>query len=325
MPRNYRGRSFDHIFGNLVEDIMLDPEYETSPRGMRVKELIVPTIELFNPRARLLANTARDADYGFGVGEFLWYWNGRQDLESMLYYNRRMDRFSDDGKTLNSAYGHRLRRMDNWLELNVGITQWDACKRTLLEDRDSRRAVMVIARAEDFIRAATATDPAKDVPCTLSLQFFIRDGMLYLHTHMRSNDAVWGLTYDLFSFTLLQEMMLLELRAAGMTELELGHYIHTAGSLHIYERHFKMALAAKEEYLSEGYRSAEPMEPLSHLDISRLAAQEQALRLGKVAQLDESGFGGGARWMAGQLNQHRRKRDAERGRDLGSGDSDRPA
>jgi hypothetical protein len=142
---------------------------------------------------------------------------------------------------------------------------------------------------------------------------------------MRSADAVWGLTYDLFSFTLLQEMMLNELRSSGMDDLELGEYIHTAGSLHIYERHFGMAEAATNSYLKLGFQAAAPMEPVSSAELAVLASQEKALRTGKVAALDETQFDGGVRWMCRQLNDHRRKRDAERERSLGSGDGARPA
>jgi hypothetical protein len=80
----------------------------------------------------------------------------------------------------------------------------------LLKDHDSRRALVLINRANDQIYAVD--HGSKDVPCTLSLQFFVRDNKLHLHAHMRSNDVFWGLTYDLFSFTMLQEVMMLELR-----------------------------------------------------------------------------------------------------------------
>ena len=45
-----------------------------------------------------------------------------------------------------------------------------------------------------------------------------------------------------------------------------------------------------------------------------LAGRPLVVETGKVAQLDEAQFRGGARWMAAQLNLHRRKRDDERGR-----------
>ena len=314
MAKQYYGDSFDRIFAAVVYDIMEFPEYICKPRGQVVKEVLTTTISLANPRARLLASPERAADYGFGVGEFFWYWLGKQDVESMLYYNKRMGQFSDNGFTLNSAYGHRTRKQTLPVDApDCGYsTQWDAVKKTLLEDPDSRRAILIIGKAEDY--TVGAYQPSKDLPCTLSLQFFIRDNRLHLHTTMRSNDAFWGLTYDLFSFTLLQECMMLELREQGMKELTLGNYTHTAGSLHIYDRHFNQASAIMSKYVSQDIIVAKPMMALSLEELASLSEQENALRTDKVAQIDESQFSSGVRWMAEQLNAHRRKRDAERRR-----------
>ena len=306
MIKTFDADNFDVLFKKICNTANENPEYICTPRGSKVKELIAPTLVLRNPRARLLGIKARKADYGFAVGEFLWYWNGRQDLESLAYYNKRAPSFSDDGKTVNSAYGYRI-RVDNKY---YGSTQWRACKKTLLADVDSRRALLIINNSFDNIRAVE--EGSKDVPCTLSLQFFIRNNRLILHTHMRSNDIIWGLTYDLFSFSLLQEAMCLELNAEGMPGLELGEYIHTAGSLHLYEQHFKMATEIVDEASETKFRRAEKMERLDLKGLALLAGQEESLRLGKVAQLDEAQFSGGARWMAEQLNAHRRKRDSER-------------
>jgi thymidylate synthase len=316
MVKTFDGDNFDVLFKNVVSAIIRNPEHICKPRGQTVKEIIAPTLVLRNPRARLLANTARKADYGFGVGEFFWYWEGKQDVESMLYYNKRMGNFSDNGFTLNSAYGYRTRvkqfggkihptSLDNFGD---GKTQWVAARDELIRDNDSRRAVLMIGTPLDFVEG----ENSKDVPCTLHLQFFIRNNRLILHTSMRSNDVFWGLTYDLFSFTLLQELMMLELQAQGLPGLQLGEYIHTAGSLHIYDKHFEQAEQAVDEASSTKFRPAAKMEPISHLELSRLVSLEQSLRVGKVAQLDEAQFRSGVRWMAEQLNAHRRKRDAER-------------
>jgi thymidylate synthase len=317
------GFSFDSVFAQIVRKINTNPHFICSPRGQKIKENIAQTVVLANPRARLIANPAREVQYGFGVGEFLWYWTGKNDLETMLYYNKRMKDFSDDGKTLNSAYGKRIRVWvypadkigPNGTDITTTETQWEACKKTLLSDPDSRRALLLINQPRDEISAAI--HGSKDVPCTLSLQFFIRDNQLHLHSHMRSNDAFWGLTYDLFSFTLFQECMLLELQAAGMKDLELGQYFHTAGSLHIYERHFEMADSVVKSYFNNGFQVAAPMEPITLEGLALLVDQEEALRNGRLAQIDEARFDGGVRWMAGQLNQHRRKRDVERSRQVG--------
>jgi hypothetical protein len=74
----------------------------------------------------------------------------------------------------------------------------------------------------------------KDVPCTLALQFFIREGKLHLHVNMRSSDIILGIAYDVPAFTTMQEVLANELG------VELGEYVHTSNSLHCYERDFEM-------------------------------------------------------------------------------------
>lgn len=304
--------TFDHLYLNVVKNVNTHPQFMCAPRGSKIKEELVVTLQLNDPRHRLIKSFARDPSYAFGVGEFLWYWQGKNDLKTMLYYNRRMASFSDDGEHLNSAYGLRLMGKKYWIHGDDPVSQWETCKKTLIDDPDSRRAVMLINDQVDQ-RAATYVG-SKDVPCTLSLQFFIRYGMLYLHANMRSNDVIWGLPYDLFSFTLLQECMMLELRES-MSSLELGSYFHTAGSMHVYERHFLMADRIVDEYVSRSLEEQHgPMEPISSLgDLWRLCAHEELLREHAIESIPVDEYVGSLKWMAQILNAHRERRDAKQG------------
>lgn len=316
----FHGDNFDEIYQQIVFELMRSPQYVCSPRGQTIKEGLASTLILSDPTARVLMNPARETNYGFAVGEFIWYWQGAQDLQSMLYYNKRMGGFSDDGVTLNSSYGYRMRRQtygphctfENYLKPEgTPLSQWDVCILTLMEDPDSRRAVLLINGPIDQVKAATIG--SKDVPCTLSLQFFVRDGLLHLHTHMRSNDVIWGLTYDLFSFTLFQEMMLLELRGSSekFSKLGLGSYYHTAGSLHIYDRHFDLSERIIRDYDRAAWETVSGrMDPITSInDLNRLCVDESLLRTGEIRRIDETAYGGGLRWMAKKLNEHREKRD----------------
>ena len=48
-------------------------------------------------------------------------------------------------------------------------------------------------------------------------------------TYMRANDAFRGMVSDVFSFTIIQELMATELNLA------VGNYYHRVGTMHIYE------------------------------------------------------------------------------------------
>ena len=70
----------------------------------------------------------------------------------------------------------------------------------------------------------------KDEPCTIALQFRIRDNKLHCTGIMRSNDIWYGFPYDIAFFTELQMMMADELG------VEYGSYTHFVTSLHVYNK-----------------------------------------------------------------------------------------
>ena len=70
----------------------------------------------------------------------------------------------------------------------------------------------------------------KDEPCTVSIQFLLRNNKVHCTVYMRSNDIWFGFPYDVVFFTELQRIVAENLHA------ELGMYTHLAGSLHMYDR-----------------------------------------------------------------------------------------
>jgi thymidylate synthase len=101
----------------------------------------------------------------------------------------------------------------------------------------------------------------------------IRGGALHLVAHMRSNDVYKGLPHDVFCFTMLQEV------AARSLGVELGHYSHSVGSLHLYKDDASKA----ERYLSEGWHQKVLMPPMPSGDqmgnIAELVAIEERIRV----------------------------------------------
>lgn len=312
MSFNFSSDSLQDIHQVLMHTLYDDFDYESAPRGKPIRELMAASFTLMDPRNRIITSPARNVNYGFAVGELCWYVRGDSDLETMLYYNRRMSQFSDDGKTINSAYGARIfnpiygvcppgKFIDHPGQLDLVIEE-------LKNDPDSRRAVMHINQPRDLGRAVGAG--SKDVPCTMSLQLFIRDRKLHMHVLMRSNDVVWGLPYDVFSFTCLQEAFLYQLQEVGVPVDDLGSYHHTAGSLHIYDTHFAMA----EEVSKERLEDPAPMKPFTLAHLEDLALHhEPDIRINRMQELPWLGGiePNSIDWMVEQLFAHRRKRDEE--------------
>jgi thymidylate synthase len=223
---------------------------ESHPRGTTTRELLNYNITLADPRNRIINFPDRKTNLKYLLGEFIWYISGSNNPDDIIPYSKFWDNIRNEGKiagydkgTINSNYGHRLFGHDAEMSvpvIDVGgdyvsdVDQWTAVLDILRRDKDSRQAIINIHRPAD--RHAGN----KDVACTLTLQFFIREDRLFMITNMRSNDVILGFTNDVFQFTMLQEALMLELRQT-YPNLEMGHYYHNAGSMHIYDRHFEMA------------------------------------------------------------------------------------
>lgn len=219
--------NFTEAYVDLCKQIRDDTEYLSSPRGMKIKENLGVQFRIINPRDRLPRVAARNFSLAYFVAETLWYLNADDSTEWISYYAPFWSNISDNNKTANSAYGARIFKTHPRIG-NGNIVQWDYVKEELRKDPDSRRAVIHIRTPSDSILES------KDVPCTLSLQFFIRENKLHLHISMRSSDIILGLAYDVPAFTTIQEILANELG------VELGEYVHTSNSLHCYERDFEM-------------------------------------------------------------------------------------
>lgn len=231
---------FRTCLNNLMKNGM-----EAHPRGTTTRELLNYNITLQDPRNRVITFPERKTSTRYLLGEFIWYLSGSADPAGILPYAKFWDGIRNSGDfdeyeagTINSNYGNRLFGHSLvgafWEGRIQPISQWNETVELLTRDRDTRQAIMNIHVPSDRHVGN------KDVPCTISLQWFIRDNRLHLIVNMRSNDVILGFTNDVFQFTMLQEAMMLQLRAA-YPELELGFYFHNAGSMHIYDRHFEMA------------------------------------------------------------------------------------
>lgn len=203
--------------------------------GAVVAECLNTVTVIHDPTRNIVTSPNRKMPMRYAVGELLWYLSGSNRLKDISVFSKVWGRMSDDGETVNSAYGHRM--------LNrFGFNQIDYVVRALQQNPNSRQALIHIKDPVDYTQ-----HPTKDVPCTVSLQYLIRDGKLHATTYMRSNDLWTGFPYDVFSFTCLQIMI------AFALGVDIGTYTHIAASLHLYERDFEAwkVLADKAEHRKE--------------------------------------------------------------------------
>lgn len=193
-----------------------------SPRGMGTVEILGAHMCLREPRRRYVdVPPVRVINPAFAVAEAVWILSGSDD-PWIFRYNRSLRQYADNGR-LQGAYGPRMRCWQGTVD------QLDRVRTLLGQDPESRQAVIQLFDPSRDGRGH------RDVPCTLSYRFYVRQDRLEMHTTMRSQDLWLGFPYDLFTATILQELL------AGWLGVELGAYHHHVDSLHLYEQHIDAA------------------------------------------------------------------------------------
>lgn len=231
-----QGRDIDSVWMQWYEKLTSNIKLDESRDGAVVNEVINAVTIIEDPTRCIMQNKVRSMPIRYAIGEMLWYASGSPLLSEIGKYSSAWERMSDDGKRVNSNYGWCIKR-------KYGFDQYEYVKELLKRSEYSRQAVIHIKEARN-----TIDNPTKDLNCTVCLQFFIRDGKLYLTTYMRSNDAWMGFPYDVFQFTALQVLLSMELG------VELGTYTHITGSLHLYKRDYEASLENIEKHGLEGLK-----------------------------------------------------------------------
>lgn len=171
------------------------------------------------PMERVLVDEVRDANPFFHLMESLWMLAGRNDVDFVARFVVRMREFSDDGRTLSGAYGHRWRR-------HFKVDQVADSIRMLKEDPTTRRAVIAMY---DPAKDSPKPYPQKDIPCNTHLYLDATSGVLNMTVSCRSNDVIWG-AYgaNAVHFSFLQEFI------AACVGIPVGKLYQISNNYHIY-------------------------------------------------------------------------------------------
>lgn len=213
------------IYGHRVES-----------RLGNTKEIMGYSFEILDPMKCFLRNQRRSISPGYAAAELLWYLCRRDEVDWLIPYAPSYSNYANNGIAI-GAYGKRWASGQSDQFANVF--------RQLQKSSNSRQAVIIHWNSSDGSLALEGK--TKDLPCTLSLQFLVRDGKLNMCTSMRSNDVWMGMPYDVFCFCSLQMIL------ASSLGLGLGSYYHSVASFHIYEKHWNAALeclAGSRDFLS---------------------------------------------------------------------------
>lgn len=213
----------DELWLDVLNDVMGDGSVEGSRNG-QTREILGWTGRLADPRACFLFNPIRKLSPSYAAGEMLWYLAADDAMPRITGYAPSYSRFAEADGRAYGAYGPRV-----MIHLPDIVSQ-------LVSNPTTRQAVIPIFQPRDVLAARLGD--RKDIPCTSSLMFIVRDGKLNMITTMRSNDAWLGLPYDIFCWCHLQMLI------AQMTGHQLGWYQHQVMSMHLYEKHWDRSAEA---------------------------------------------------------------------------------
>lgn len=251
--------SLDELWMDTVNELLGNGE-ETSSRDGRSIEQVGFCARLLDPTANWLFNPVRAASPSYGAAELLWYLSETDSITMIQAYAPQYSRFAENNKAY-GAYGKRWNHDELRNELFKCVTFGEATEFYqgdffqpispptidwvcpvnqlqlavwLLKKKPDTRQCIVVHWTPGDLAHAFAGDK-KDLPCTIFMQFLLRDNKLNMIVTMRSNDLWLGVPYDIWCFTCLQQLV------AEALNVELGWYQHQAGSMHLYERNLEKA------------------------------------------------------------------------------------
>lgn len=217
------GKSANEIFVKVAR-LMLNTGKEVSPRGLLTRELSNVWLRLEEPENWLVTLPERGIDMAYLEGEMAWYKSGSLKVDGIVKHSKFWETLADAEGNVNSNYGYLVFLQGT----HDGKNQYDWCLEKIKQDPETRQAVINYNQPEHKYPGN------KDFVCTLTQSFRQRDGVIDTTVHMRSNDLIYGLTYDIAWFVFVLK------RLCDDTGYSMGCYNHFAESLHVYERHFDM-------------------------------------------------------------------------------------
>jgi len=238
-----------------LADVYDNPDCVSAPRGQKVREKFNYQFIVMEPEAVAIQTHDEERNkviLDYSKKEFDLYESCANTAEEFGKASKFWLKLANPDGTVNSAYGYLIFKnkshgSDFEREQVMTIppsfpgdgsvsemrpvrrTPWEWAKQSLIDDKDTRQAILRFSLPEHQWRGN------KDQTCTLHGNFMIRNNQLNLTITMRSNDLTLGLVYDLPWFLSLIHKMRDELKDV-YPDLQIGSYTHYVHNLHIYDR-----------------------------------------------------------------------------------------
>jgi thymidylate synthase len=249
-------RSADEAWRQAARVLLRSGSRQPSRQGL-TKEVLGVAMSLTEPQDRLV--WSRPMNPAFAIAETIWVLSGSNQPSFVEFWNPRMRRYVDPRtRVLHGAYGARLGvrpRLSSNATAQLRPENGNARRESdqlrnaetvLRRDPTSRQVVLQIWESDRDFPNPRPRSP--DIPCNIVSHLLVRNNRLEWLQVMRSNDVVWGLPYNLFQWTVIQETL------AGWLGLETGKFTLVVDSLHVYKPFWKPL----EKWVSTAHRARAP-------------------------------------------------------------------
>lgn len=230
-----------------TEDIKQQLIAKYKAGDFRVTKTGVKTVELQNVQFECDKDyIIREPNYDYASREIEWYESQSLNVNDIPGKTPAIwEQCADVNGEINSNYGWMI-----WSKENG--SQYQNCLWQLINDPVTREATMIYNRPSMHVDATV--NHKHDFCCTYAVQCFLNPiniektkenkcdlpcyALNYI-VYMRSNDAIFGFDNDVLWHMHVQKKLCADLSAALNAAVFPQNIIWHAGSLHVYERHFK--------------------------------------------------------------------------------------
>lgn len=184
----FKGENINHVYMDALELALNNQSNISQSRAGNVIDLGPAYFEFSNPAHQILTLRNRKYNPCFAIAEAAWVLSGKNTLAPLNTFIKEYNKYSDDEKTLNGAYGYRIRFFFEFDQLSEAISE-------LKKDQNNRRAVITLYAPLDLKKGLS-----KDIPCNTGFYLKIRENRLDITVLNRSNDLFLGVPYNVFVF-----------------------------------------------------------------------------------------------------------------------------
>jgi hypothetical protein len=191
MNKFLKFKTFEDAFIGINRELISSPEFASTSRIGDMLEISSLSYEVTDLQSyQFQDESIGRLDYHYADLFYLWMIDGCTDNDIILKDYPGVSKFMEKPKSedlpanFNTFYGPRI------------LQQLPHVEKELREHPDTRRAVISILDKDDLL--LLDKDESLEFPCCDSATFFIREGKLNVHLHMRSQNMGQVLKLDMY-------------------------------------------------------------------------------------------------------------------------------